>query len=248
MTRSTLSSFLVTVLALSVQAPSAEAQEFSVEAPQEAPQEAAPARVGPDRFQLGFAGGARFRSGFGYGLFTDSDRSGVGAAGMALAVDVVTIERFRLAAEFAFAHEELRSPAVQAIATELLTNDLELGLRAHFAVHPWVGPHVRVAGGWTLGDFSLSEPGRPTLTADVNAPYASLGGGVTVRTPKGLIPYVSLGVSIEGGYRFAAPLSVVAHPTRTTAPGDTPIATTAVDLGDLGRSAAYLRIDLFARY
>jgi hypothetical protein len=129
------------------------------------------------------------------------------------------------------------------LSQNLDTNLLLLGASLRYQIWRWLAPFARVAGG----------PGWDSLTVvDMHDREAfvqgSLGGGVFLRTPgighsPGGTPLFGLVGQVEAGYALATGSDFSLHVSPP--PGiATPIATSAVALGHVGRSSPYLRVSL----
>jgi hypothetical protein len=130
----------------------------------------------------------------------------------------------------------------------LETNVISLGLSARYNLLRWLGPYARLAGGvgWdkvTVGSGSSSLHDRQVFG------QGSAGAGLSLRTP-GLrfwqspsAPTVGVMGQIEGGYALASSsdFSLKSSPAGS---GASPIPTSPVAIGHVGRSAPYLRIAL----
>jgi hypothetical protein len=129
---------------------------------------------------------------------------------------------------------------------KLRSNLVTLGLSARYHVFRWLAPYARVAGGvgWdkvTVGGGAGQWQDKHTFA------HGSVGGGIFLRSP-GLTPWAnhpSFGVAamggVEGGY-FLAPSSSLALKASSDPDIKNPIPTASVPLGEMGRSAPYLRI------
>lgn len=132
---------------------------------------------------------------------------------------------------------------------ELRTRLVTLGLSLRFHLFPWLAPYARLAGG--IGWDSLTVGGDTGEWRDKQYfAHGSAGGGITLRSPSvsfwpTRFPWLGLGLtlSIEGGYYLAPDvrLSLKAAPDPNI---EKPIPTAAVPIGEMGRSAPYLRVTI----
>jgi hypothetical protein len=141
------------------------------------------------------------------------------------------------------------------IDTQLVTSSIHLGLTLRYAIEPWLQPQVRAAAGLSVLEMRLKcmENNERTEFDDKDlSPFASVGGGLFLRTPtrlfetqNGDFASLSLGVLVEGGYTLAQAASFSLQPKddRTNA-----ITLKSAELGKLDRSGPYLRISLVVRF
>lgn len=125
---------------------------------------------------------------------------------------------------------------------------LTFGISLRYQVFHWLAPYARVAGGMGWDKLSVGD-GSHNLEDEHKFGHAAAGGGIFVRSP-GLCLRPSsasycpalLG-NVEGGYMVgtSSTLSVHASPASGVS---APIPTEAVSLGEIGRSAPYLRVSV----
>jgi hypothetical protein len=113
---------------------------------------------------------------------------------------------------------------------------------------PWLAPYGRIAGGigWdnlTVGTGTGDFQDKRTFS------QGSLGGGLFFRSPRlrlgasASAPHVGLMAHVEGGYILGTSSDFVLTSAPATATS-TPISTSPVDIGKVGRDAPYLRISI----
>ena len=129
--------------------------------------------------------------------------------------------------------------------SERFENNLfSLGVSARYHIFRWLAPFVRLTGGGGWDKLTVSDLHDRQSFAE-----GSLGGGVFLRTP-GLrlwqgasAPFFGLVGNLEGGYALAtsSDFSLHSSPPSTST---TPIPTSPVPIGTVGRSAPYLRFSL----
>lgn len=203
----------------------------------------------PMRFEVGLDTRTRW-------LYNDAGKRLTGnntpnGGGISLQADVFRL-RDRIALRVDLGWIETKTSSIQSGssgATETLdTNLVDLGLSARYQVLGWLAPFARVAGGlgWDKVDVTLTSG---NLHDREVFQQGSLGGGLFVRSP-GLrlhptsnLLRVGLAASLEGGYQIASSsdFSLTPAPSSTST---SPIPTSPVAIGHMGRSAAYLRASL----
>ena len=129
--------------------------------------------------------------------------------------------------------------------SERFENNLfSLGVSARYHIFRWLAPFVRLTGGGGWDKLTVSD-----LHDRQSFSEGSLGGGFFLRTP-GLrlwqgdsAPFLGLVGNLEGGYALAtsSDFSLHSSPASTST---TPIPTSPVPIGTVGRSAPYVRFSL----
>jgi hypothetical protein len=131
----------------------------------------------------------------------------------------------------------------------LLMADLTARLRIDGA--SWLAPHLRLAAGMARDRVELDDDdGAASIEEQATGFAASLGGGVTLRTPirafetrGGKLSSLSFGVLAEAGYTLGQKAEL-----RAAGGERNGIARAPLDLGALDRSAPYLRLAGVARF
>jgi hypothetical protein len=136
--------------------------------------------------------------------------------------------------------------------TELLSHNAYGGLSLRYGILSFLEAHARVAGGASFIEASMSPGGAASRFEDsVVSPYGSLGAGVNLHSPAGVLETrsgglrsVLAGLTFEGGYQLGG--SVALTPKPADDPGRIP--TTYMSLGSLERSGPYFRTSLVVRF
>jgi hypothetical protein len=134
---------------------------------------------------------------------------------------------------------------------DLRQNTVQAELMARLVATPWLHPHVRVAVGGVITNFSRTDSTADVKYEDTSGGVAStFGAGFTLRTPprlfethRGRLASLSMGVLVEGGYALNQDATLEAKPTEGSE-----IERATFSLGSLDRSAAYLRIAAVVRF
>jgi hypothetical protein len=136
--------------------------------------------------------------------------------------------------------------------TDLDESMLYAGVAVRWALLSFLEPEVRGAlGGTKLQASVRPEAGPSPMTADETVPFASIGLGLTLRTPAGAfesrsgsLRSVALGATVEAGYVAVKSFDLTPTPS-LEAPR---IRTRDADLGTLELSGPYTRLAFFLRF
>jgi len=128
---------------------------------------------------------------------------------------------------------------------DLRQNTVQAELMARLVATSWLHPHVRIAVGGVITNFSRTDSTANVTYEDRSGGVAStFGAGFTLRTPprlfethRGRMASLSLGVLVEGGYALNQDAELDAKPTQASE-----IERATFSFGTLDRSAGYLRI------
>jgi len=134
---------------------------------------------------------------------------------------------------------------------DLRQNIVQAELMVRQVATPWLHPHLRVAVGGVITNFSRTDSAAGVKYEDTAGGVAStFGAGFTLRTPprlfetrKGHLASLSFGVLVEGGYALNQDAELEAKPTQASE-----IERATFSFGSLERSAAYLRIAGVVRF
>lgn len=128
------------------------------------------------------------------------------------------------------------------------TNLLSLGVSARYHLFRWLAPYARLAGGVGWDKLTVGS-GAGQLHDKHTFGHGSVGGGIYLRTPGLQVrtsrPSLALGFicNIEGGYMLATSSTFSLQSSPATGAKD-PIPTQPVAIGEVGRSAPYLRVSV----
>jgi hypothetical protein len=206
-----------------------------------------PARHGDatDPFALGIGGNMLWHRDHDYAL-TEQRRTG--AFDIFATYDVWTpVPALVVAAGVSLRHE---SRTID-LDYDLRQNTIQAELMARLVATPWLHPHVRVAVGGVITNFSRTDSAASVKYEDSSGGVAStFGAGFTLRTPprlfethRGRMASLSMGVLVEGGYALNQDAQLDAKPTQASE-----IERATFSLGTLDRSAGYLRIAAVIRF
>ena len=173
-----------------------------------------------------------------------------GGGGLSLQWDALRLERIAtVSLDLGWlATESSTSQDFSGLQEDLKTNVFFLGLAVRHYLLPWLAPYGRIAGGigWdnlTVGTGTGDFQDKRTFS------QGSLGGGLFFRSPRlrlgasASAPHVGLMAHVEGGYILGTSSDFVLTSAPATATS-TPISTSPVDIGKVGRDAPYLRISI----
>ena len=130
----------------------------------------------------------------------------------------------------------------------LKSNLFSLGVSLRHHLFPWLAPFVRVAGGIGRDDLTVGT-GAGDLHDKRVFGQGSVGGGLFLRSPSLRIgssdsaPQLALIARVEGGYLVGTSTDFTLK-SQPAAASSAPIATSPVDIGQVGRNAPYLRLSL----
>jgi hypothetical protein len=128
---------------------------------------------------------------------------------------------------------------------DLKQNTVQAELMARVRATSWLDPHLRLAVGGVITQFSRKDVAAGVTYEDrVGGVASTFGAGITLHTParlfetrRGRLASLSLGVLGEGGYTLSSDAKLAAKPTR-----DGEVTRATFSFGNLDRNAAYLRI------
>ncbi len=134
----------------------------------------------------------------------------------------------------------------------ILDRVVQAELMLRYAKLSWLWPHVRASAGAGFTRVKVSGDGSPgAMEADDRGWVGSLGGGFTLKTPTrafenraGKFASLSFGVLVEAGYTWGAEATFSA----VASGGSNDVKRNRVDLGNIERNAAYLRIAAVTRF
>lgn len=128
------------------------------------------------------------------------------------------------------------------------TNLVTLGISLRYQIFRWLSPYARVAGGMGWDKLSVGN-GSGNLEDEHKFGHAAAGGGIFVRSP-GLCMRPSTASycaafmgHVEGGYMVGTSSTLSLHSSPASGVSN-PVPTESVPLGDVGRSAPYVRVSL----
>jgi len=189
-----------------------------------------------------------------YDLFSDKDvanRFGVWAAHDIAALRSDTFVALELG--WGTEHEQDGGLRASTLGSELTTHAFYGGAQLRYVPVSWLQPHARLAGGAQFLHMQLTSS-SPTVTFKDNGvtPFASLGLGVTLRSPtrlfedfQGHLASLSVGLMLEGGYTLAP---AVQFALRGPSPGQRGVPIVEPKLGHLDRGGPYARASLVVRF
>jgi len=134
------------------------------------------------------------------------------------------------------------------LAEGLTSNMFSLGLSVRHYLLPWLAPFARVAGGMGWDRLTVGT-GTGDLHDERVFGQGSLGGGLFLRSPRLLLgatraaPEVGLMAYVEGGYLLGTSSDFTLTSQPATA-ASSPIPTSPVAIGKVGRDAPYLRVSV----
>ena len=213
-------------------------------------------------FAIGVSLDSSFYPDPSYDVYSENDATP--RVGLWLAYDVATLRTDAIVAvELGYGHESEESLVLGGLDTQLDTHLVHAAAQLRWVLLPVLQPHARLAAGAAFLDAELRDDGVTyedgstgildgELFNSLVSPFASLGLGVTLRTPtrqfedaKGNLASLSAGFMLEGGYTLAAPVDVALD---GPGPGDQGIALREPGLGELKRSGPYVRGSLVMRF
>lgn len=128
------------------------------------------------------------------------------------------------------------------------TNLVTLGVSLRYQIFRWLAPYARVAGGMGWDKLSVGN-GSGNLDDKHKFGHAAAGGGVFLRSPglcmrPSTASYCAAFIgNLEGGYMLGTSSTLSLHYSPASGVSN-PIPTEAVPIGDMGRSAPYLRVSV----
>ncbi len=139
-------------------------------------------------------------------------------------------------------------PSNSANSEEYDVNLVTLGISLRYQLLRWLAPYARVAGGMGWDKLSVGN-GSGNLEDKHKFGHVAAGGGVFLRSPGLCVRRsppsycVAFIGNIEGGYMVGTSSSWSLRASPASGVSD-PVPTESVPLGDMGRSAPYLRVSL----
>lgn len=213
-------------------------------------------------FAFGVSLDSSFYPDASYDVYADDDATS--RLGVWAAYDVATLRTDAfLALELGYGAESEQASVLGGHRTQLDTHLAHVAAQLRWVPLAILQPHARLAAGAAFLDAELRENGTTyedgstgilgdDLFDSLISPFASLGLGVTLRTPtrlfedsRGRLASLSAGLMFEGGYTLAAPVDVALD---GPGPNDQGIALREPGLGELKRSGPYLRGSIVARF
>ncbi|MFI5307339.1 MAG: hypothetical protein ACHQ53_08305 [Polyangiales bacterium] len=189
-----------------------------------------------------------------YDLFSDKDvanRYGLWAAHDIAALRSDTFVALEVG--WGTEHEQDGNLRAGTLGSELTTHAFFGGAQLRYVPLPWLQPHARLAAGAQYLKMQLTSSSPTVAFKDSGwTPFASLGLGVTVRSPtrlfedgQGHLASLSVGLMLEGGYTLAQPLDLsLSGP----GPGARGVPIVEPKLGRLDRSGPYARASIVVRF
>jgi len=134
--------------------------------------------------------------------------------------------------------------------TEMLTHNANAAVTARIDLFPWLAPHARLSGGFSVIDMSLrTQLDDVTFTDHVVAPFLGLGVGASIQTParalatrKGQLNSLRIGARFEVGYTLAGDAAFTLR-----AKDDLRVPVTDASTGSVSRSGPYIHTAAFVR-
>jgi hypothetical protein len=213
-------------------------------------------------FAVGISLDSSFYPDPSYDVYADDDATA--RYGLWVAYDVAMLRSDAIVAvELGYGKESEDEHVLGGLTTHLDTHLAHAGVQLRWVPLAILQPHARLAGGAAFLDADLREDNAVyedgstgifdgELFDSLVSPFASLGLGVTLRTPtrlfedrQGRLASLSAGIMLEGGYTLAAPVDVALD---GPGPSDQGIALAEPGLGELERSGPYVRGSVVIRF